>query len=66
MPEFVSASATSLENFMLSVKSIIDAIDGLSDRVSLSLMHPEHVRSEKRSPLPVLILQWYAEEGKSL
>ena len=59
MPKFVSCSATSLEKFMKDVKNIINAIDGLSDRVSLSLMHPEHVREEKRAPVPVIVLQWY-------
>lgn len=62
MPKFVSCSATSLEKFMKDVKNIINAIDGLSDRVSLSLMHPEHVREEKRAPVPVIVLQWYEEK----
>ncbi len=62
MPKFVSCSATSLEKFMQDVKNIIGAIDGLQDHVSLSLMHPEHVREEKRSPVPVIVLQWYDEK----
>lgn len=62
MPKFVSASATSLEIFMSDVKNIVDAIDGLNERVSLSLMHPEHVRDERRSPAPVLAIQWYTEK----
>jgi hypothetical protein len=64
MPKFVSASATSLEKFVVDVKNIINTIDGLDDRVSLSLMHPEHVQVEKRSPEPVVILQWFAEHEK--
>ena len=63
MPSFVSASATSLEKFMSDVRAIIDTIDGLNERVSLSLMHPEHVKDEKRSPVPVLIAQWYNERS---
>ena len=63
MPKFVSCSATSLEKFMSNVQNIIGAIDGLQDRVSLSLMHPEHVREEKRSPVPVIVLQWYEDKG---
>ncbi len=59
MPKFVSSSATSLETFVLDVKNIISKIDGLEDRVSLSFMHPEHVWDEKRSPVPVVVLQWY-------
>jgi hypothetical protein len=62
MPKFVSASATSLEMFMSDVKNIIDAIDGLNERLSLSLMHPEHIRDERRSPAPVLAIQWYTEK----
>lgn len=65
MPKFVSSSATSLEKFMTDVKNIIDTIDGLNERVSLSLMHPEHVRPEKQSPVPVLVLQWYAVKDDS-
>ena len=62
MPKFVSSSATSLEMFMADVNNIIDNIDGLNERVSLSMMHPEHVKAEKRSPVPVLILLWHAEK----
>ena len=60
MPKFVSSSATSLEKFMTDVKNIIEMIDGLNERVSLSMMHPEHVREERRSPVPVIAIQWYA------
>jgi len=65
MPRFVSSSATSLEKFMADVKNIIEAIDGLNERVSLSMMHPEHVREERRSPVPVIAIQWYADKNNS-
>lgn len=63
MPNFVSSSATSLEKFMSDVRSIVDTIDGLNERISFSLMHPEHIRDEKRSPAPVLVAQWYDEKS---
>ncbi len=49
---------------MADVKNIIEKIDGLNERVSLSMMHPEHVRDERRSPVPVIAIQWYAEREK--
>jgi len=61
MPKFVSASATSLEKFVKDVKNIIGQVDGLNDRMSLSLTHPDHICEKKRSPVPVLIVQWYSE-----
>lgn len=63
MPSFVSSSATSFEMFANEVRSIIKTIDGLNEKVSISLMHPEHVRGEKRAPMPVFVLQWYDEKN---
>lgn len=59
MPKFVTSSATSFETFADCIKSIILSIDGLNDRVSISILHPEHIDRAKRSPAPVIILQWY-------
>ena len=62
LPKFVSSSATSFDKFANDVKSILNTIDGLADRISLETLHPEHVHSGKRCPSPVLVLQWYNED----
>ena len=61
LPKFASTSATSFEKFASDVRNIIQTIDGLSDRVSITYMHPEDVDGDRRSPSPVIILQWYDE-----
>jgi hypothetical protein len=58
MPHFLSSSATSFEKFAHEVGNIVDCL-GLRDIVSLSVLHPEHVESERRSPCPILVLQWF-------
>lgn len=62
MPKFVSTSATSFEKFADGVDEIIKSIDSLKNRIIVSVMHPEHVDIEKRSPAPVLVLQWYEQK----
>jgi len=59
MPNFVSSSATSFEKFSKEVEHIVTCISGLSDMLSVSVMHPEHVQRNKRCPHPVFILQWF-------
>jgi len=61
LPKFISSSATSFEKFASSVTDIIKVIDGLDDRVSVMTMHPEDIDADKRSPSPVIILQWLEE-----
>jgi hypothetical protein len=62
MPKFVSTSATSFEKFAGGVNEIVRSIDGLKNRMIVSIMHPEHVDDDKRSPAPVLVLQWYEQK----
>ena len=62
LPKFTSSSATSFDKFADDVTSIIRVIDGLSDRVKVTAMHPEHIEVDRRSPSPVLILQWFDEK----
>ncbi len=59
MPKFVSTSATSFEKFAGGVNEIVRSIDGFKNRIIVSIMHPEHVDDDQRSPAPVLVLQWY-------
>jgi len=61
LPKFASSSATSFEKFTSDVRNIIKKIDGLDDRVSVTAMHPEDVEADRRSPSPVIILQWFNE-----
>ena len=61
LPIFVSNSATSFEKFTNDVREIIETVDGLNDRIIVSAMHPEHVDESKRSPQPVMVLQWFDE-----
>lgn len=61
LPKFISSSATSFDKFAHDVRRIIGTIDGLDRRVSISSMHPEHIDAAKRSPHPVIVLQWFDE-----
>lgn len=61
LPTLVSNSATSFEKFTNDVREIIETVDGLNDRIIVSAMHPEHVDESKRSPHPVVVLQWFDE-----
>ncbi|CAB9516776.1 expressed unknown protein [Seminavis robusta] len=58
MPHFLSSSATSLEKFTKEVMNIVKTLPDLDGRVKLSTFHPEHVQQERRSPLPIICLQW--------
>lgn len=58
MPRFLSSSATSLEKFSQEVKNIVATLPDLRDRVKLSTFHPEHVQQDRRSPMPIICLQW--------
>lgn len=59
MPDFVSTSATSFEKFAFEVNNIINTVNGLSDIVSVTTFHPEHILISRRSPVPTFVLQWY-------
>lgn len=58
MSNFVTSSATSFEKFAQEVASIIDVLPALQGQVEVSTLHPEHVDSTKRSPVPVCVLNW--------
>ncbi len=62
LPKFATSSATSFEKFTSDVRNIIQEIDGLEERVSVMAMHPEHIETDKRSPSPCIVLQWFDAE----
>ena len=58
LPNFVTCSATSLEKFAVEVENIISTIPSIHGKVQVTCFHPEHIRDEKRCPIPVFVLQW--------
>lgn len=58
MPSFLSSSATSLEKFTVEVQNIIGVLPDLNGNVLLSTFHPEHIDHKKRSPVPIILLQY--------
>jgi hypothetical protein len=58
MPRFVTSAATSLEKFANQVLQISNTLPDLNNRIHIQTYHPEHVHEAKRSPLPILMLQW--------
>ncbi len=58
MSNFVTSSATSFEKFSQEVAGILDVFPLLKNQVDVSTLHPEHVDSSKRSPVPVCVLRW--------
>ena len=62
MDNFLTASATSFEKFTAEVNKIIQTIPSLKDRLVVTTLHPEHIESEKRSPLPICVCQWNDNE----
>eukprot|EP00523_Entomoneis_sp_CCMP467_P012363 CAMPEP_0168797964 /NCGR_PEP_ID=MMETSP0725-20121227/17624_1 /TAXON_ID=265536 /ORGANISM="Amphiprora sp., Strain CCMP467" /LENGTH=455 /DNA_ID=CAMNT_0008849291 /DNA_START=60 /DNA_END=1427 /DNA_ORIENTATION=- len=58
MPRFVTSAATSLEKFSHQVLNILGAMPDLANRVKIQTYHPEHVSDTKRSPMPIIMLQW--------
>lgn len=58
MPNFVTSSATSMEKFANEVENIISVLPTVQNKVEISCMHPEHIDEQKRSPVPIYVLQW--------
>jgi hypothetical protein len=58
MPQFLSKAATSFEKFAAEVQQIVDVIPTVSDYLTVSTFHPEHVEKERRSPVPIMVLEW--------
>jgi hypothetical protein len=58
MSNFLPSSATSFEKFAKEASNISKCIPGLSGKLKVSTLHPEHVDPTKRSPVPVLMWTW--------
>jgi len=58
MSNFLSASATSFEKFATEVTNIVKSFAGISGKVKVSTLHPEHVDPDKRAPVPVFVWTW--------
>jgi hypothetical protein len=62
MPHFLSSAATSFEKFAAEVSKMLAVLPDLKDRVSITTFHPEHIDSSRRSPVPILAMQWKEQE----
>jgi hypothetical protein len=58
LPQFLPTSATSLEQFAQSARSILEVLPDLDGHMQLEVFHPEHINPQQRSPMPVLVLEW--------
>jgi len=58
LPSFCTSSATSMEKFAREADNIIRTMPTLKDKVEIDCFHPESVQEDKRSPVPVFVLQW--------
>uniref|UniRef100_A0A7S4M9D6 Uncharacterized protein n=1 Tax=Odontella aurita TaxID=265563 RepID=A0A7S4M9D6_9STRA len=63
LPHFLTNSATSFEKFAAEVMNIARSVPGLYDGdkgklEDVSFFHPEDVEEGRRSPVPLLVLQW--------
>ena len=58
MPNFLKKSATSFEKFSIDVQNIVQTIPVVNDRLKVSTFHMEHVEIERRSPVPIFVLEW--------
>jgi hypothetical protein len=58
MPNFCSSSATSMDKFAGHAKNILATLPILADKIEIDCLHPEHIKSSKRCPVPVFVLQW--------
>lgn len=60
LPHFLSSSATSFEKFATEVNNIIGILPNLAEQVRVSTFHPEHIDPNKRSPVPICVLERYS------
>lgn len=58
MPHFCSSAATSFEKFAKQVHNIIDVLPDINGKIDIVTYHPEHVNSNKRSPVPIFGLHF--------
>ncbi|KAL7466211.1 hypothetical protein ACHAXS_006501 [Conticribra weissflogii] len=58
LPNFLPTSATSFDRFAGQVSNIIRSIPGLTQKVTVSTFHPEHIEKRTRSPVPIFVATW--------
>ncbi|GAX26321.1 hypothetical protein FisN_16Lh160 [Fistulifera solaris] len=56
MPRFLSSAATSFEKFAREFEKIVTHLPDAN--VKLSTFHPEHIDRDRRSPFPILKMEW--------
>jgi hypothetical protein len=58
LPQFCSASATSLEKFVTKLTELCESLTELKGHLVMETWHPEHIEATRRAPIPVLSIQW--------
>jgi len=58
MSQFLTKSATSFEKFAKGVENIACSIPHLGKGISFSTFHKEHLEKNRRSPYPILVIDW--------
>lgn len=58
LPHFLSAAATSFENFSNEVTQLVACLPSLKGKLTVTTYHPEHIQANRRSPTPILALTW--------
>lgn len=59
MPHFLKSSATSFDRFSKAITNIVSKIPDLGHHLKISTFHREHVEKERRSPVPIFVLEWH-------
>jgi hypothetical protein len=54
----MSNSATSFEKFAREIMGLVQLLPSLKGHVDVTTLHPEHISSDKRAPVPVLVMTW--------
>jgi len=55
---FMSKSATSFEKFSKELDGLISLLPSLKGKLNIDILHPEHLSSSYKSPVPVLVMSW--------
>lgn len=59
MPNFLSSAATSFEKFAAQLNMLLKVLPDMRGVIDIMTFHPEHIVTEKRSPVPILALTWH-------
>ena len=58
LPNFLPTSATSFDKFAGQVSNIIRVMPSLTDKLTISTFHPEHVVKSTQAPVPIIVITW--------